>query len=181
MLLPKLLFYALCAAVLILSACTPQNQIAGSTDAAALGQSAPDGAHPGSCWHKQTKPAVIETVERTVLVQPAQVTSDGLIQQPAIYRKERAQQIIRPRATSAFEVPCPAALTPEFIATLQRALAARDLYSGPISGQMSARTGSAVRAYQTGLGVQSDVLSMVAARKLGLIPVSRAATLPETQ
>ncbi|MEM8578601.1 MAG: peptidoglycan-binding domain-containing protein [Pseudomonadota bacterium] len=135
--------------------------------------SAPPGAAPGTCWGQKVSPAVIETVERDVLLQPAQVSSDGVIRQPAIYKKERRQEIVVPREETWFQVPCAGALTPEFISSLQRALAARGLYSGPVNGEMTPRTRAAVRAFQAPEGLDSGILSTAAARRLGLIAVAR--------
>jgi len=116
----------------------------------------------------------IETVERDILLQPAQVSSDGVIRQPAVYKKERRQEIVIPREETWFQVPCADALTPDFISSLQRALAARGLYSGPVNGEMTARTRAAVRAFQAPEGLDSGILSTAAARRLGLIAVARS-------
>ncbi|MEO3416412.1 peptidoglycan-binding domain-containing protein [Roseovarius sp. CAU 1744] len=134
---------------------------------------APPGAAPGTCWGKDVSPAVVETVTEQVLVQPAERRSDGSIAQPAVYRTESRQAIVRERRETWFETPCADQLTPEFIATLQRALGARDLYRGAITGQMDARTRAAIRAYQARQGLDSAVLSITAARTLGLIAIER--------
>lgn len=68
-----------------------------------------------------------------------------------------------------FATPCPGATTPEFWASLQRALSVRGLYTGPVTGQPDGATGEAVRRYQAPLGLDSPVLSLDAARQLGLI------------
>lgn len=69
-----------------------------------------------------------------------------------------------------YQVPCPEVVTAEFIASVQRALAARNLYQGPISGQQNEATAEAVRTYQATLGIWSSALSVEAGRKLGLLP-----------
>lgn len=77
-----------------------------------------------------------------------------------------------PRRTpgpAVFEALCPAALTPERIATLQRALAARGLHAGPVTGRMDAATADAVRAFQRRQGLDSATLSLAAARALGIV------------
>lgn len=74
-----------------------------------------------------------------------------------------------------FQTPCPADLPPDFIASLQRALSARALYHGPITGKMNPSTGTAVRHYQMPDGIDSSILSLAAARRLGLIAIE----LPE--
>lgn len=128
----------------------------------------PPGADPAACWGKTVSKATIETVNNKILIQPAQVSSDGRIQAPPVYRNETRQEVIVPRQERWFETPCAADLTPEFIASVQRALLARDYYAGPISGVMDMRTRRAVRRYQVSQGLDSSILSIAAARKLGL-------------
>lgn len=70
-----------------------------------------------------------------------------------------------------FRTPCPDEMTPELVSSLQRALAARDLHAGAITGRMDAATRKAVRRLQQPLGLDSDRLSLAAARHLGLLPV----------
>lgn len=69
-----------------------------------------------------------------------------------------------------FAVPCPAALTPAFWASVQRALSVRGLYTGPVNGVPDVTTSDAVRRYQADLGLDSPVLSLHAARRMGLMP-----------
>jgi len=133
----------------------------------------PPGAPSGTCWGKIVSPARIETVTEQVLVQPARLASDGRVESPAIFRTETRQRIVTERGVTWFETPCPADMTPELVATLQRALAARGLYDGPITGRTGAATRDAVRAYQAQTGLDSPVLSLAAARTLGLIAVPR--------
>ncbi|WP_010141767.1 peptidoglycan-binding domain-containing protein [Oceanicola sp. S124] len=128
----------------------------------------PPGSDPSQCWGKEVQPAVVETVTAQILMQPAEVHSDGRVTQPAIYKTETRQEIIRERRELWFRVPCDEELTPAFTASLQRALAARGLYTGAINGEMSARTRRAVRAYQAPQGLDSGILSLAAARQLGL-------------
>ncbi|WP_353342965.1 peptidoglycan-binding domain-containing protein [Litorivita sp. NS0012-18] len=135
---------------------------------------APPGAKPGTCWGRHDVPAVIETVTEQIMLQPAEVMSDGTVLAPAVFKTETRQQILRERRETWFERPCDDVMTPEFIATLQRALAARGHYSGAVSGEMSAKTLRAIRAYQAAQGLDSAVLSLAAARKLGLIAVARS-------
>ncbi|WP_367581112.1 hypothetical protein [Sulfitobacter pontiacus] len=68
-----------------------------------------------------------------VQVQPAQISSTGEIQSLPIYRTETRQKIVSPRVDNWFETPCISALTPDVIATLQRALEARGFYGGAIN------------------------------------------------
>lgn len=134
---------------------------------------APPGAKPGTCWGKDVSPAVVETVTEQILVQPAEIASDGSTSQPAIYKTETRQAIIEERKDTWFETPCAKVQTPEFVASLQRALSARGVYRGAITGQMDTRTRAAIRRFQAPQGLNSGILSMTAARKMGLVAVKR--------
>jgi len=164
------LFPAL-AAVLTLSACAENGVVTSSNIDPISLATAPPGAALGTCWGKTVSPAVVETVSHKVLLQPAQISSDGRIQAPPIYKTEEMQHVVQPRQEDWFQVPCAAQMTPDFIASVQRALEARGYYRGPISAQMDMRTRAAVRRYQQAQGFDSAVLSTAAARKLGLIAV----------
>jgi hypothetical protein len=74
-----------------------------------------------------------------------------------------------------FAVPCPGATDAHFWSSLQRALAVRGLYAGPVNGIEDEATGDAIRRFQAPLGLDSAILSLDAARHLGLLPWSRAA------
>lgn len=161
-------------ALLLLAGCTSLMP-AGEPEVSRALQEAPPGAAPGSCWGKQVTPAIVQTVTDQVLVQPAEVRADGSVTAPAIYRTETRQDIVRQRVETWFETPCADVMTPDFIASLQRALAARNLYSGPVDGAMTARTRAAVRAWQAPEGLDSGILSLAAARRLGLVAVARDA------
>ena len=136
---------------------------------------APPGAAPGTCWGKTVTPAVVETVSRKVQLQPAQISSDGRVQAPPIYKTETRQEVVQPRRETWYEIICEADITPDFIASVQRALEARGYYRGPITGEMDARTRNAVGRYQVSEGLESKALSIAAARKLGLITVATPA------
>lgn len=128
----------------------------------------------GRCYARESTPAVIETVTEQIIVQPADLNSDGSVRSPAVYRTVTRQSILRERREIEFETPCPATLTPDFVSSLQRALKARGLYRGPVSGVLDGRTGRAVRAFQRDFGPDSATLSIQAARRLGLVALSRA-------
>lgn len=64
-----------------------------------------------------------------------------------------------------FETPC----EDVDIASLQRALAARDLLDGRADGVQGPATRKAVQAYQTQYGLGSETLSLAAARSLGIV------------
>ncbi|MDX5401877.1 MAG: peptidoglycan-binding protein [Rhodobacterales bacterium] len=160
-------------ALLGLAACTP---VASDNPADSIMGSmldVPPGAPAGTCWGKIVSPALIETVTEQVLVEPARLAADGTVATPAIFRTETRQRIVTEREVTWFETPCPDAVTPELIATLQRALAARDLYAGPVTGQIDPATSAGVRRYQAQTGLDSPILSLAAARSLGLIATPR--------
>ncbi len=129
----------------------------------------PPGAKEGSCWGKHVTPAELETVTHQIQLQPAEIRSDGAMSAPAVYKTETSQRIVKERRELWFEIPCAPTLTPEFVETLQRALKARGHYRGSVSGYIDARTRSAIRKYQASQGLDSSILSLAAARKLGLI------------
>jgi peptidoglycan hydrolase-like protein with peptidoglycan-binding domain len=114
---------------------------------------------------------VIETVTEHLLIQPAEVLTDGTVTRPAIYKTETTQKIVQERRETWFQAPCDDVQTAEFVASVQRALAARGLYRGPVNGEMDRATRSAVRRYQAPQGLDSGILSLAAARELGLIAV----------
>ncbi len=157
-----------------LAACTAALPEMGEPDVVQTLAEAPPGAKPGTCWGKVVTPAVIETVTEQILLQPAEVLDDGTVVAPAVYKTETRQAIVKERRVTWFETPCAADLTPEFVSTLQRALTARGHYRGPITGEMDARTRAAVRRYQAPEGLDSGILSLAAARQLGIVAVERA-------
>jgi hypothetical protein len=152
-----------------LSACTPPSANSGSVTRA--GQEAPPGAAPDSCWGKQTRPAIIETVTHQVMLQPAEVLADGSVIHPAMFKTETRQDIVRPRQDTWYEILCTTQLTADLIASVQRALTARGLYHGAINGEMDRATRAAVRRYQKPQGVDSALLSLAAARQMGLVAI----------
>ena len=152
--------------------------LAGCTDmsAAQVGrmvQTAPPGAEPGTCWGQDVTPAIIQTVTHQVVVTPEQQDADGTVIQPAVYQTETRQDILRERSNIWFQTPCPEDMNPQFVASLQRALHARGLYRGPINGEMTRKTQTAIRQFQEAQGIESTQLSLVAARKLGLVAIER--------
>lgn len=162
------------AAVLFLGACLENGTVtsASNVDPISLATT-PPGAAPNSCWGKVVSPAVVETITRKVLVQPAQISSDGRVQAAPIYKEETKAEVITPRLATWYEIPCADQLTPEFVASLQRALAARGYYRDQVTGNMDLRTRDAVRRYQKDQGLEQKVLTVAGARTLGLIAVER--------
>ncbi|MEP4199037.1 MAG: peptidoglycan-binding domain-containing protein [Aliishimia sp.] len=171
----KTLTTSLAFAVLVLSACDDPSAItrAKEPNLLHLNATAPPGAAPGTCWGKTVEPAVVETTAEDILVQPAQISSTGTVQAAPIYRTETRQQIVVPRRENWFQTPCAADLTFEFVASIQRALTVRELYHGPINGLMDPRTRAAIRKFQAPEGLDSGILSVAAAQKMGLWTIAR--------
>jgi hypothetical protein len=71
---------------------------------------------------------------------------------------------------TAFRVPCPETVNSVFVASLQRALQARNYYAGPITGQPDGATRDAVRAFQRANGFDSPILTLETSQRLGLSP-----------
>lgn len=117
---------------------------------------APPGADPSLCYGRDVTPARIETVTESVEVAPS------------VFETQTSRRVTRERGEISFETPCPPQLTEGFVGSLQRALKARGLYVGPITGRMDAGTRAAIRAYQAPRGLDSAMLSMRAAREMGL-------------
>jgi hypothetical protein len=132
---------------------------------------APPPEPEGACWARQTTPAVILTVTEQEALATAPPT-EGTASTTA-YRSVTRQQIVQDRQDVWFRTPCSTEGNVAFVASLQRALKARGLYSGPISGRRNAATSEAVRRLQAKNGLDSPILSLTAARDLGLVPVDR--------
>lgn len=167
---------AFLAAVLTAPGCTlPGN---GSPQAPPVGRDAPQDAAPGTCWDKTTTPAVIETVTETLLVQPAQVSSSGTVQSPPVYRSVARPRIVTPRRETWFEMPCPADLTPDFLASVRRALSARGYEVGAPGAVLDPQTEAGLARYQTDQAIAAPrpgALTVETARQLGLWAVPREA------
>ncbi|WP_232831599.1 peptidoglycan-binding domain-containing protein [Pseudogemmobacter bohemicus] len=163
-------------AFLILAACDDGSVPTGPTRADfsaeivdLKGKPGPPKGPEGACWQSDIRPAVIETVTEQVLVSPETRDEAGTLLSPARFASEAQQRIVSDRSTVWFRIPCPDVMTPEFIATLQRALKARGLYLLPLTGVMDAPTRTALRGWQQSRGLDSDHLSLAAARELGLV------------
>lgn len=130
---------------------------------------------PHQCWHRTVRPALFETVTEQVLVAPEQRDAAGTVLQPAVFRSEVRQSQIRPRQTVWFRIPCRAEIASEeaFVASLQRALKARGLFGGEVTGTMDDATEAAVLRYQSANGLENSVLSLAAAQALGLVAVTK--------
>lgn len=128
----------------------------------------PPNADPQSCYGREIEPAVIETVTEQIMVEPEQLDRDGNVRRPAVFVTATEQRIITDREETWFETPCAMETNAEYIAVLQRALSARGHYAGAATGVMDRATVNAIRAYQQPQGLDSGVLSLAAARQLGL-------------
>jgi len=136
-------------------------------------RNAPPDARPGACYVRDTTPATVETATRQIEATPPIYDAAGQITQAATYRTEVRQNIVQSRRQIWFETPCFADMTPDFIASLQRALIARELLTGAPTGMLDSPTRAAIRAFQADTGPNSGELSMQNARRLGLVTVPR--------
>lgn len=127
-----------------------------------------------ACWHESQRPALFETVTVQVIVTPEQRDAQGAVIRPATFRSDTQQRELRPRQTVWYRIPCRSDVDAEasFTASLQRALKARGLYGGSVTGTMDDATETAVRRYQAANGLDSAVLSLAAAQALGLVSVA---------
>ncbi|SPJ24813.1 peptidoglycan-binding domain-containing protein [Palleronia abyssalis] len=151
------------AALLALSACIPAPPDVSRFIEPALsatGDQVVDLTRPEICQARDETPAVIETV-----VQSRQDAGG--------YQTETVQRIVADREEIWFDTPCRDSWTPAFIASVQRALIVRQLMNGPADGVMDRRTRSAIRVFQRDEGINSDVLSIAAGKRLGLIVYDR--------
>lgn len=169
--------------LILLAACAPRPlPVARFAEPAldAVGQDIPEGADPKACYGRDETPAVIETTLREVRVTPAATAADGS-RQAAVLRREARPRIVQERRAIWFETPCPSQMGPDFVASLQRALTVRGLYSGPATGVADAQTRRAVREFQRAQGLNSSVLSIAAAKRLGLVVYDRDEAVAQTR
>ncbi len=131
----------------------------------------PPGARPGACYGKDVTPATVEQVTEHRLVEEAKIAENGNIITPAKYETVTEARIVDGREQIYFETPCPPRWTPEFIASIQRALTARGLYADYPHGELDEATRQAIRTFQISEGLNSAILSTESARKLGLVEI----------
>ena len=160
---------ALMSALLLTCACTPADTV--SRSASEIAAIASTQEADGTCWAREVTPAIYEQVPGQVQVVQAEIAADGTVLRPPIYRNATVPHVVRPRGELKFEAPCASQMTPEFIASVQRAFTARGYFSGPATGRMDRATIDAVRRYQKERGLDSGHLSIETARDLGLIAV----------
>lgn len=161
-------------AALFLSACAPQVAVDAPAAADLSAQAIRiDGAGPppgpeGTCWAHDLIPAVFETTTEQTLITAEERDAAGTVITPASYRSVSKLRVVTERRDIWFTAPCPEAVTVEFLATLQRALKARGYYDLPVTGVLDPDTTEAVRRFQADNGLDSPLLSLAAAQKLGL-------------
>ena len=122
----------------------------------------------GTCWAHDLIPAAYETVTEQTMVTPEIRDATGTLVSPAAYQSVARLRVLRERRDIWFTAPCPDAVTPEYLATLQRALKARGYYTQALTGAMDRDTTEALRHYQADHGLDSPLLSLAAARQLGV-------------
>ncbi len=125
----------------------------------------------GRCFSLDPGRPQFQTITQQVLVEPEVRAADGTITRPAIFRNVDQQiQVIRDNPPR-FEVVCPQDLSQSFVASLQRALAARGAYGGAINGLIDDGTKAAIREFQAKDGPYSSNLAVRTAQTLGLLSV----------
>jgi hypothetical protein len=157
------------AGLLLGAACTPSQTV--SRNAAEAQALATTQDSNGTCWAREITPAIYEQVPGQVQVVQAELDPSGRVIRPPVYRNATVPRIVKPRGELRFRAPCPDQMTPEFIASVQRALLARGYYRGAVTGRMDTETVAAVRRYQSENGLDSGHLSLDTARGLGLVAV----------
>lgn len=168
---------AVLAPMLVLAACQtvpmPENPEKADLSAEIVRprQPGPPEGPEGACWEADITPAIIETVTEQVQVTAEVRDEAGNVTTPATFRTDTRQHIAREREVVYFRAPCPEEMTVDFVGSLQRALKARGLYDGPLTGQIDPLTAEAIRRYQAERGLDSPRLSLGAARDLGLATV----------
>lgn len=139
---------------------------------------APEGAAPGTCWARDRTPRVVETVTEEVRLDPeAALARNGDV--TTTFQTSHA--LSGGGDALLFETPCADQMSADLTASLQRALAARRIYRGTVTGEMNTSTRRAIRAWQKSQGLDSAILAMATARDLGLIAYERdpVETAPE--
>lgn len=124
---------------------------------------------PGECWASDVTPAIIETITEQKIVSPELRDAAGTLIAPASYSTTTRQNMVQDRTEIWFRAPCPDLQTAEFLTTLQRALKARGYFLLPLTGVMDPATRQALRRFQAERGLDSPILSLAAAKELGLI------------
>lgn len=111
-------------------------------------------------------PAKYNTITKTVEATPASVQRTPV---PETYKTVTKTIETAPARTVWTSVLCDVNTTPDVVVRLQRALKSAGHYRGPIDGVIGSQTTSAISSYQSAQGVQSDILTIDNAKKLGIL------------
>ena len=122
---------------------------------------------------RKITPAEISTLLETRLFQPKKRNTAGQLVSPAQYETTRTQTITKTRSVTKIDAVCPEDMTPEFIASLQRAFQARGLFSSTITGSIDTSTRRAILNFQTVRGVASATVMNATAQELGLVVIDQ--------
>lgn len=159
-----------------LAACQPQPSVEQPSRAdvdTTISLGSIDTSTSGTCFATTAGPTETVVVNEMIEVVPATKDENGVVTSPAVFRN-----ITRPSTNTVgegtrFETVCPPLLTPAFVATLQRAMITRRIYSGQVNGNYDTATGLAVQRFQRNLSIDSPYLAVSTARQLGVLAVPR--------
>jgi hypothetical protein len=115
-------------------------------------------------WRVKTIPAVYRT-EWTTVSTPARTVQ---VKTKAVYRTETATKVVKAGGLAWERVFCGGQLDPDFMAKVQRALAARGFDPGPADGQPRPETYAALRKFQAANNLGQGQLTIATARALGV-------------
>lgn len=76
----------------------------------------------------------------------------GQLISPTQYKTTRTQTITKPRSVTKIDAVCPEDLTPDFIASMQRAFQVRVLFSAPVTGSLDVPTRRAFQIFKLYVG-----------------------------
>ena len=170
----------------LLSACTPADDVQGDGPRAGARPPAQGDTQvlqsengietlaTGACVARTAPRETTTVISETVEVAPAVVAPDGQVISEAVFRNQTRPVVEVLDAGTRFETLCPFEITPERVMTLQRALQARLVYQGPVTGVLDEATGRAIQAFQAPLGFDSPILERGTAQVLGIIPFEAA-------
>lgn len=113
-----------------------------------------------------TVPAHYHTITKTVEATPASVQRTPV---PETYKTVTKTVEAAPARTVWTSVLCDVNTTPDVVTRMQRALKSAGHYGGPIDGVVGSQTRRAISSYQSAQGVQSDILTIDSAKKLGIL------------
>lgn len=124
-----------------------------------------------TCFHHIPGAPKVEFIEVTEVIDPPITSSDGVEVVSGTYRTFTKPVEVDGANGQWFAKVCEEALTEEFVTALQRALLVRGVFPGTIDGTLGPSTLEGIRLFQQSRGLDSDVLSLAAARQLGLIAI----------